>query len=110
MKLKDNSVNPLGLKVEALLAMTISSMVYQKYGYTMRITSITDYKHSARHSDHYKGYAFDIGTNELKEADKIKIFDEIVDRLNNQYNIIFEGAGESYEHIHISYKPTYQGR
>lgn len=110
MKLKDNTINPRGMKIETLLAMTIASMVYQKFGYTMRITSITDYHHSATYSDHYKGNAFDVGTSELKESDKQKVFDEITERLNNQYQILFEGAGTSSEHIHISYKPTYQGR
>ena len=110
MMLKDNTVDPMGLKVEALLAMNIASIVYQKYNYTMRLTSITDYKHSATYSDHYKGYAFDVGTIELKEADKVKIFDDIVDRLNNQYQVLFEGAGTDKEHMHIGYKPTYQGR
>lgn len=98
------------MKIETLLAMTIASMVYQKFGYTMRITSITDYHHSATYSDHYKGNAFDVGTSELKESDKQKVFDEITERLNNQYQILFEGAGTSSEHIHISYRPTYQGR
>ena len=110
MRLKNDTVNPLGLKTETLLAMTIASMVYQQHGYTMRVTSITDYKHSATFSDHYKGYAFDIGTSELKEDDKVTIFDEICDRLNNQYNVLFEGAGTPSEHIHIAFKPRYQGR
>lgn len=107
MKLKNNTVNPLGLKVEALLAMNIASIVYREYGYTMRITCITDYKHSAIYSDHYKGYAFDVGTHELDEDDKIAIFDEIVNRLNIQYKVLFEGAGTPEEHIHIAFKPRY---
>ncbi len=109
MKLKDNSVDPSGMKPELLLAMTIASMVYQKYGYTMRITSINDYKHRAIYSDHYKGYAFDCGTKELKRKDKEEIFKDITDRLNNQYQVLFECAGTDNEHLHIAYKPTYQG-
>ena len=109
MELKNNTVNPLGLKPEILLAMNIASIVYQKYGYSMRITSITDYKHTAEHSDHYKGYAFDAGTKELG-ADKGAVVGEIKDRLNNQYRVLLEGAGTNSEHLHIGYKPTYQGR
>lgn len=109
MKLKNDTVNPLGLKVETLLAMNIAAMVYSKYGYVMRITSITDYKHNAEYSDHYKGYAFDVGTHELGD-DKTAVIGEIKDRLNNQYKVLLEGDGTDSEHLHIAYKPKYQGR
>ena len=109
MELKNDTVNPMGLKPEILLAMNIASIVYQIYGYSMRITSITDYKHSAVHSDHYKGYAFDVGTKELG-SDKGRIIGEIKRRLNDQYRVLLEGEGTDLEHLHIGYKPTYQGR
>ena len=108
MEIKEG-VNPLGLKTETMLAAVIASQVYQEHGFSMRITSITDYKHSAEFSDHYKGYAFDAGTKELGDS-RGSIVAKIRERLNGQYLVLLEGEGTSNEHLHISYKPKYQGR
>jgi len=108
MRIKDNTINPRGITNELLLGITISSMVYQKYGYCMRITSLCDGKHSATHSNHYGGNGADLGSKELRPEHKHRILNEIKRKLNNQYKIILENEGKVMEHFHLAYKPKYQ--
>ena len=102
MKLKEG-VTLLGIKAEVVMAIMIAESIYRNNGIEMVITSITDSKHSAYNSDHYKGYAFDLRVSNIpNEATKKKIYNEIKASLTKDFIILDEG-----NHFHIGYRPIY---
>jgi len=100
MYLKDDSVNPTGLRSELLFAIITAQEVYNKHGYDLVITSLNDAKHSQT-SLHYSGAAVDLRTVVLNpEEDWDAIAREIKSRLNIHYDVINES-----NHIHLEYQP-----
>jgi hypothetical protein len=101
MELKQ-SVKPLGIKTEIILAVFIASEVYKSFEVDFVITSISDGKHAQQHSLHYSGNAFDIRIRNIPEKQMIdQIFLEIRRRLTKDYQVILEST-----HIHIEYQPV----
>ena len=104
MKLKSNSVNIAGIRPELLFAVMVADKVYSEHGVECVITSVTDSKHGTT-SLHYAGCAVDLRTSVFKSEDYAKaVSDEIRQRLNIDYDVIFEG-----DHIHIEWQPRYRG-
>ena len=98
MRLKDNTVQIQGLRVEMLFAILVADQVYLKYGYEFVITSINDGVHSLT-SLHYNGCAIDCRIYD-NPGEMEAIAEEIKERLGVDYDVILE-----HNHIHIEYQP-----
>ena len=98
MRLKD-SVNPIGLRPELIVAIIVAAEAYEKAGREFVITSLNDSTHSAT-SLHYAGAAVDIRTRHLALGEPEQIRDYIDERLPTDYDVILEA-----DHIHIEYQP-----
>ena len=95
-------VNPIGLRCEMLLALTVCNEVYKKYKKIMVITSLNDSTHS-RKSLHYSGCAADLRTNYFDRSTQLLVVKDIKTRLSwsPHYDVVLES-----DHIHIEYQPV----
>lgn len=107
MRLKDNTIDVNGLKPEMMILVGIILTVERLYNIEFRITAISDYKHS-KNSNHYKGYAIDLGVKEFPRETITALYNAIKERINCEYNILHEGVGFNNEHFHVEYNPVYQ--
>ena len=103
MEFKDGSVNPIGVKTETWAGLWIVASTLNEYGYDFVITSLNDGKHLP-HSRHYIGYAGDVRSRHIKEADIGAIMAAIKKALP-RYDVILEKRGLSGEHIHMEFDP-----
>lgn len=100
MRLKDDSVNPMGLQPELLFAIMVARDVYLNRGYELIITSLNDATHSAT-SLHYSGNAVDLRTTTMSpNEDWNEVARQIRNRLNKHYDVLNE-----HNHIHIEFQP-----
>lgn len=99
MKLKDDSINLVGLRPETLFAINVVYIVYKKHGRELVITSINDGKHSGS-SLHYSGCAFDCRTSYFDTNTIKSVVSDIKDHLNKDFDVILEG-----DHIHVEFQP-----
>ncbi len=99
MRLKDNSINPIGMTSGLLLGLTAANEVYASHGIDMVVTSLNDATHSVT-SLHYSGNAADLRILDLGSINPQTIVFEIKKRLNIHYDVILE-----HDHIHIEYQP-----
>ncbi len=98
MKLKQGSkVN--GLRTEILLAAIIIDKIYDRHDAELVITEGTGSKHG-RGSLHYVGQAIDIRTNYFTKEQTDLVANEIIESLNEQYDVVIEET-----HIHIEFQP-----
>lgn len=100
MRLKDDSINPMGLRPELLFAIMVAKDVYTKRGYELVITSLNDATHSET-SLHYSGCAVDLRTTVIhpnEDWDQVALM--IARRLNKHYDVVNE-----HNHIHIEFQP-----
>ena len=99
MRLKEG-VSVHGLGNEIIVALIVINDVYQSFGHECVITSGTDGTHGYS-SEHYKGDAVDIRTNNIKpEEQKSVIAQQIKDRLGNDFDVVLEAT-----HLHCEYDP-----
>ena len=99
MRLKDSSVQMQGVRSEIIFALNVADKVYDTYGKEMVITSANDGNHSTT-SLHYAGCAVDLRTNYFENDVAKEVTTEIKNRLNIDYDVIFEG-----NHIHLEFQP-----
>ena len=100
MRLKSNNIQTSGIRPELLFAVMVADEVYTEHGAELVITSFNDGAHSLT-SLHYAGCAFDCRTSNLGGDDYAKdVAEEIKQRLNIDYDVIFEG-----NHIHCEFQP-----
>lgn len=111
LRLKNNSektrAKAKGLQPEGLLGIQITYSVWMQLfpNLDCTVVSITDGKHS-KNSLHYKGQAFDLRTNTIKEsADKHNLLSKLKRCLGKDYDVLLEGEFKSWEHIHVEYDP-----
>ena len=106
LKVKDH-VNWKGMQPEILLALMITHSIWQKMYPDLDcvITSITDGKHK-ENSLHFSGQAFDLRTKNIPNIFGKKTFIALViESLHEQCDVIFEGEGQDWEHLHIEFDP-----
>jgi len=97
-------------RAEILIALiTKISPLFESHALDTVVTSGAEmYKHSVKRSAHYRGDALDLRTKHIpNEGLKAKIFDELITTLGHDFVVLFEGAGKSYEHLHIHWSPVY---
>jgi len=100
MRLKDDSVNPFGMRPELMLALLVADDEYRTIGIELVITSLNDAAHSEK-SKHYQGAAADLRTRTLpEEVSPESMGERIRRRLNKHYDVVVEPT-----HIHIEYDP-----
>ncbi|MDA8018650.1 MAG: hypothetical protein MPN21_14510 [Thermoanaerobaculia bacterium] len=95
------------LSTQILLAILVASQAYQALGArSLTVTSVCDGEHSEA-SLHWIGHACDLRTKNLEASDeeKAQLARTIAERLGNDFDVLFEGAGTPQEHIHIEYQP-----
>lgn len=95
--LKDDTVNPIGMRPELILAVMAAKDVYDNLGVDFVITSINDGKHSQT-SLHYAGCAFDLRIWNIENP--VRVANNIRAKLNIHYDVVLEPT-----HIHIEYQP-----
>ncbi len=95
-----------GLSPQIMLAVIAAHSFWESQGVDLVITSANDGGHSHT-SLHYAGAAIDLRTKNLPEDDEGKrlLARKLSDSLGQDFDVIFEGAGTSNEHIHIEYQP-----
>lgn len=94
-----------GIRPELLLAIQIIESCWRSHFPEIDcvITSITDGEHK-KGSFHYIGHALDLRTKNIKTG-KEKFLIAIEDSLGENYDCVFEGVGQPWEHLHIEYDP-----
>ena len=99
MKKLKAGVSLVGLKAPMVIADSIVTDVYSRYGYDTIITSGTEGLHGPQ-SLHYVGYALDYRTRHLeKDADSM-IADAIRLALTKEFDVILHDT-----HIHVEFQP-----
>jgi len=98
-------VSLYGLRPEILVALQVAQSVFDQQGFKTIITSASDGEHS-RGSLHYLGLAIDLRVKHIPH-DRIKkdVANMIRARLGKEFDVVLEGLGTPYEHIHIEYQP-----
>lgn len=88
------------------VALGCAESVYRAYGVEVVITSGTEYdgRHK-RGSAHWTGRAVDIRVKNLPEADRAPVAGLIGAALGVEFDVLHEGVGKAWEHIHIEYDP-----
>ena len=89
-----------GISPEMMLAHTIVSSVFEKYGADTTVTSALDGQHS-RASKHYSGQALDYRTYHINSKLELnKIAKEIGSALGQDFDCCLES-----DHIHVEFDP-----
>lgn len=99
-------VSMRGLVPEVVVALGCAESIYQRRGLEVVVTSGTE--HGSGHkrgSAHWTGRAVDIRAKNLPEPDRSTVAELISASLGDEYDVLHEGAGKSWEHIHIEYDP-----
>ncbi len=92
------------LQPQTVLALYLCDEVYREHGEPMTVTSVNDGGHMTG-SYHYQGKAFDLRTKGIENYPE-RIIAEIKRRLTPLgFDVVFEGAGEPNEHVHVEYDP-----
>lgn len=109
--LKDKSVIHVGLQPEMWFALGVASALKRiLFGEDCTITSLLDGKHNCG-SLHPKGYAEDLRTIDMTEAQRTSWFAAIKLRLEPMgFDVVWEGGvgatpATTGAHIHIEYDP-----
>ena len=110
MKIKQG-VSIAGCKGEILAAaITIIDPTFQEFGKEGVITSGSEiYKHSAKRSSHYMGYATDWRSWWFTADEKNVILALLKERLGVHFVVVLENVGKPSEHYHIHYAKVYEG-
>ncbi len=88
------------LQPQMLLALSRIEQIYNKYGYSLTVTS-TDDGHHSKNSLHYHGLACDIRSRELSDTDHANLNNDIrtkLTELDPKYQVVVEST-----HIHVEY-------
>lgn len=87
------------------VAIMVAHEVYREIGVECIVTSANDSIHS-KTSFHYKDAAVDLRIKNVPPSQQDAVFNRIRERLNDSYDVLFEGRGTSNAHIHIEHDPT----
>lgn len=94
-----------GLKPETLFAIVVVYSMYQAITTNLRITSITEGKHSSQ-SLHYVGYAVDFGLEDITTHElRVQFRDNVNDALTNEYDVVLEEPEGAIPHLHVEFQP-----
>lgn len=95
-----------GLRPELNVAnLTLDGILRQHGNLTMILTHALDGVHS-RASIHYMGGAEDlVFVGEVTAEVKVKIHEEFVASVGQDFDILLEDAGKPNEHIHVEFQP-----
>lgn len=104
MRFKDNSLGFQGLKPQIVLALIIIDQVMKQFGKEAMITSLNDAKHAAT-SLHYDGGAVDIRSQWFDDPEVVLEVCQQALGNSSDFDMIFEGKGEAWEHFHLEYQP-----
>ena len=106
LKLKAG-VTPAKVVPEMLLGIQIVCSVFDHYGADCIITSMHDGKHGVNslHSRDGLCRAVDFRTKHLTLNTKDLLIGDIKEALGENYDVVFEHAGEANEHLHAEYDP-----
>ena len=106
LRIKDDSVNLVGLVPQMVLALYIAHTILSQQGKDTVITSGFDGIHALT-SLHYDGRAADLRSRWY--YGKPELVDLMKDALGLDFDVLLENEGESNEHFHIEYQPRRRG-
>lgn len=99
LKFKNDNVSAQSLSSQLLLVLFVATEAYRVNGFDCIVTSLNDSRHS-KTSLHYSGNGGDLRIKGIPPSIVGKIHAQIVDSLNQDYDVILEP-----NHIHIEYQP-----
>lgn len=103
MKYIKDGVKAKDVKLQIIDALLIMQLVLQRFNYDLVVTSLSDSKHKDT-SLHYRGYAVDIRTRDMKVQDVPTVVRECRLALGRDYDVVQEP-----DHIHVEYDPDHNG-
>ena len=92
-----------GCKPELVDGMLIAQTTLLKFGYTLVITAGSDGQHKEG-SLHYRGYAFDLRTRDMRVQDIPTVVRDLRLYLAKDWQVVHEK-----DHIHAEYDPQKDG-
>ena len=95
------------MKPQLLDALLTIGRVFDKFNYTLVITSLSDGKHMGNGSGnslHPRGYAADLRSRDMRVADVGIVRNEMSRALGPAYQVVLEA-----DHIHLEYDPQRDG-
>ena len=103
MKYIKDGVKASDVKLQVIDALLIMQLVLQRFNYDLVVTSLSDSKHKDT-SLHYRGYAVDIRTRDMKVQEVPTVVRECRIALGKAYDVVQES-----DHIHVEYDPDHNG-
>jgi hypothetical protein len=89
-----------GMQSPILLAINVAAFIYEKHGYELVVTSVTDGQHM-QGSLHDKGLAADLRISNIKVPDVVEaIAEELRAALGKQFDVVLET-----DHLHVEFDP-----
>ena len=98
-----------GCRKEILTALIvdIQSVFHSENLDTVVTSGKENFKHSVKRSSHYRGDALDIRSKHIKEDRKNIIYQNLKQRLGQDFVVILESRGKAWEHFHIHWSPVF---
>ena len=93
-----------GVRPEILFAVVVVHGVWAANKIEAVITSCVEGKHK-RASKHYIGCAFDVRLKNVPKPARGGFVHEVEESLGEDFDVIWEGEGELWEHLHVEYDP-----
>lgn len=90
---------PAGARILEILKTIVAG-----YSHNIVITSARDGIHSGPNDPHLKGEAFDLRTNTLQSAQKLRLIGDLQIRLGARFFVFLEAPNTLNEHIHCQRK------
>ncbi len=105
-RLKDDTVNPVGVCPQIWAAIGVAGDVWPEHGADEAVvTSLNDGRHRAT-SLHYAGAATDLRIKNLPHPEaKRSAAAELGRRLGRHFDVVLEDLGGPNEHCHVEFQP-----
>ncbi len=100
-------VSPKHMRAAALVGLLLVQQTFADEGVDTVVTSTTEGKHTARHSKHYSGDAFDLRSKHLQPERRGIVLNKLKSALGPDYVVILESPDQAWQHYHVHFAPLY---
>ncbi len=91
-----------GLSAQISVAIYTAERIWERAGYDLTVTCISDGKHKAG-SLHYVGHAVDLRSRDIRDADLDQLITALRAALGYEFDVVVERT-----HIHVEWQPKEQ--